>query len=360
MMIQTSNQLPLIFKYFPDLKSNINWVSLGKTPAPVHRLENLGYPNLWIKRTDLISPVYGGNKISRLEFILGDVLKRGKKKVVTMGGIGSNHCLATAIFCKKLNISCRLSLYDQPVTRLVKENLLLFYQYQAKMKYSKTYLRFGFDHYLMQRIKHPDEYFIQGGGSSPLGVLGVINEVFELKKQIDKGLLPEPRYIFYPTASNGGMAGLSLGLQLAGMKTIVMGVRVGLDKYGPLEFNTLNTVKKTMETTYKFLQRNASNIPKVKIGAPQMIEGYFGKGYGHPTSVGQEALELFQSKENIKLESVYTAKACAALIDCIRANASSTYPILYWHTFNSVDMSTKAATVDYHELPPEFHNIFSQ
>ncbi len=351
---------PLIFERFPDLQGVINWINLGTTPAPVHRLKNLDYPNLWIKRNDLISTVYSGNKVRRLEFILGDVIKKGKTEIVTMGGIGSNHCLATAIFCKKLNISCYFSLYDQPVSPLVRENLLLFHKYRAKMKYSKTYLRLSFDHYLIQKIKHPKAYFIEGGGSSVTGILGAINEAFELKKQIDEGLMPEPARIFYPTASNGGMAGLSLGLLLSGMKTSVIGVRVGLDKFGPVQLNTPNTVKKTMEKTYKFLKKNSKHIPKIEIKTPRMIEGYFGNGYGFPIPDGQKALNIFQSKENITLEPVYTAKACAALLDYIKTRSSSNNPILYWHTFNSVDLSAEASTVDYRELAPEFHQFFQQ
>jgi len=355
-----SDRHPLIFEYFPELERNINWISLGISPAPVHPLENLGYPDLWIKRNDLVSPIYGGNKVCRLEFILGDVLKKAKKEIITMGGLGSNHCLATAIFCQKLNISCNVSLYDQPITPLVKENLLLFHKYGAKIKYSRTYPRFAFDHYLKQRIKHPNAYFIEAGGSSFLGILGAINDIFELKKQIDEGLMPEPRYIFYPTASNGGMAGLSLGVLLTGMKTSVIGVRVGLDRIGPIEFNTPKTVKKTMQKTYEFLKKNGAQVPAIKIAPPHMIEGYFGDGYGYPTPAGQEVLELFRSKENIRLESVYTAKACAAMLDYIKELSPSKCPILYWHTFNSVDMSTEASAVNYQELPSELHSIFQQ
>ena len=355
-----SDTTPILFKYFPDLKDRIGWIKLKESSAPVHPLKNLGYPGLWIKRNDLISSLYGGNKISRLEFILGDVLKKGKKDVITMGGIGSNHCLATAIFCKTLNISCSFSLYDQPVTTQVKENLLLFHKYKAKLTYSKTYLKFGLDWYIAQRMRHSGSYFITGGGSSPIGILGAVNEALELKQQIDEGILPEPRYIFYPTASNGGMAGLMLGLLLSGLKTTVIGVRVGLDKIGPMEFNTRNTVKKAMLATYNLLKKNSPNIPAIDMTDPQIIDGYFGNGYGYPTEKGQKALEILKSKENISLDPVYTAKACAALLDHIKNHASSTSPILYWHTYNSIDLSQEAAGVDYRELPEELHPIFLQ
>ncbi len=51
------------------------------------------------------SLVYGGNKIRKLEFILGQARKRNAAHVITFGGIGTNHGLATAVFCEKLGIS---------------------------------------------------------------------------------------------------------------------------------------------------------------------------------------------------------------------------------------------------------------
>lgn len=34
--------------------------------------------------------------------------------------------------------------------------------------------------------------------------------------------------------------------------------------------------------------------------------------------------------------------------------------VLLWNTFNSVDLSDKAATVDYKDLPSGFHRYFTE
>ncbi len=57
--------------------------------------------DIWIKRDDLCNPKYGGNKPRKYEFVLADAIKQGKKNIVTIGGIGSNHVLADAIYFER-------------------------------------------------------------------------------------------------------------------------------------------------------------------------------------------------------------------------------------------------------------------
>ena len=70
--------------------------------------------------------MYGGNKVRKLEFILAEARKRNTRHIVTFGGIGTNHGLATAIFCDRLGIDCTLLLFRQPVTGHVKAEFASF------------------------------------------------------------------------------------------------------------------------------------------------------------------------------------------------------------------------------------------
>ena len=42
-----------------------------------------------------------GNKVRKLEFLLADAVERGCDSVVTIGGVQSNHCRATAVAARK-------------------------------------------------------------------------------------------------------------------------------------------------------------------------------------------------------------------------------------------------------------------
>ncbi|MFH2128872.1 MAG: pyridoxal-phosphate dependent enzyme [bacterium] len=353
-------KIPLIFKRFPDLAQTIDWLDLDLTTAPVHRLGHMEHDNLWIKRTDLVSTVIGGNKVGRLEFILADVRRQKKDHIITLGGIGSNHCLAVAIFCRRLGIRCTLCLFEQPLTRYVRENLRLFHYFGAKLIFAGSLWRSVLDFYLRLKRRHPDAFFLEAGGASDIGVLGAVNAALELKQQIDNNELPRPAFIFYPTASNAGMAGLSLGLQLTGVKATVVGVRTGRARLGPVPLNTPGTVRNRIKKTGRFLKTKSRMVPGIKVPEPVMLDQYCGQGYGFPTEKGMKALQVFKQREHIMLEPVYTAKTCAALLDMLKREPFSQKPILYWHTYHSVDFSKEAATVDYRELPPELHWCFQE
>jgi len=350
-------RLPL-FKHYPDLEDALPRVPLGNFPTPVQRLSHLGHDNLWIKRDDLSSDIYGGNKVRKLEFVLADALKKGRNRVITMGGIGTNHGLASAIFCHELGLRCKLLLFNQPMNSYVKRNMLLFLKYGAELVYLKGALRTGATLLLTQRLLNPRAYILEAGGSSPLGTVGIVNAMLELKEQIDAGILPEPRYIFCPLGSNGTMAGLSLGALLAGLSTTVIGVRVTMDAVGPIAIATAKTVENLMRKTYALLKKHSRGVPDITIPPQRVIDDYVGEGYGCATRECRDALALMNDREGIALDPTYTAKTFAALCDFIKTPGHEKEPILFWNTYSSADMTKQAQSVDYRRLPAALRRIY--
>ncbi len=349
---------PPLFKRFPGLEGKIARIPLGDFPTPVERLTHLGHGNLWIKREDRSSGSYGGNKVRKLEFALADAKRRGCTGVITMGGIGTNHGLATAVFCRKLGLGCRLVLFKQPVNRYVQQNLLLFSRYGAEIVYREGMIRTGASLLVTERLTHPRGYILVAGGSSPVGTVGIVNAMLELGEQVDAGLLPAPRYVFCPLGSNGTMAGLSLGALLAGLPTTVIGVRVSVDCVGPITVATPENVAKLMRQTHRLLKKADPRVPDVTVKPPRVINDYLGDGYGCATDECRKALEIMKDREGISLDPTYTGKTFAALLDRIRDPEFAKVPVLYWHTYNSVDLSGEAAAVDYRDLPESLHWVF--
>jgi D-cysteine desulfhydrase len=349
---------PALFERFPELSEKIGWVGLETSPSPVQRLEHFDHDSLWIKREDILSTVYGGNKVRKLEFVLADAIAKHKDRVVTVGAIGTNHGLATAIFCQRMGLECTLLLFDQPVTSYVRRNLLLAHKHGAELVYSKGIVRLGVNFYLSARLKYRRARFLYAGGSSPLGTLGAVSGALELAGQVEEGLCPIPDYVICPTASNGTMAGLSLGFMLAGLETRVIGVRVSMKNVGPLPLNTPGTVTRMMKSVHRLMARHSSSIPDLRFERPILLESYCGDGYGCPSTAGNRALEIFREREGIALDPVYTGKTCAALLDFIEDPGHADDTILYWHTYNSIDYSQEAQELDYRELPSQFHRFF--
>ncbi len=61
-------------------------------------------PSFFMKRLDLIDPVFGGNKAFKLKYHIEKVLREDIKVIVSYGGPFSNHLYALAGIGKKLNI----------------------------------------------------------------------------------------------------------------------------------------------------------------------------------------------------------------------------------------------------------------
>ncbi len=74
-------------------------VSLLGAPTPIERLDRLeavlgaaaGDIRLYMKRDDLAGIGGGGNKLRKLEFLLGEALAQGCDTFITTGGLQSNH-----------------------------------------------------------------------------------------------------------------------------------------------------------------------------------------------------------------------------------------------------------------------------
>lgn len=346
------------FEQYPSLERRLARTPLGLFPTPVERLVGMGHDDLWIKREDLSSPTGGGNKVRKLEFTLAEAVRRGHRKIVTFGGLGTNHGLATARYGKTLGLTTRILLYRQPVTEHVRQTLLQLHELGAELRGYDTLLRAGAAFYTTQRLLNPGAYYLMAGGSSPLGNLGVVNAMFELRAQVHAGLIPEPDSIFVALGSGGTMAGVSLGALLAGLRSQVIGVRVSLDRTGPVRFTDKGTVRTMMRRTLALLRRYAPEVPPVPIPAQQVVNDYFGSGYGAATPKGTAAMDQARERTGLRLDATYTAKAFAAVLDFVRRREYASQTVLYWHTYHAAEFGHLTATADYHALPRELHWVF--
>lgn len=354
---------PIINEYYPDLEK-IPWLSLGEYPTAVEKLERMGeargFSNLYIKRDDRCNPVYGGNKVRKLEYMLGDALQKGKKTLISLGGAGSNQVPAIGIFGSEMGFNVVGIMMDQPNVLYVRENLLLDQYYGIKLIYSRNELSeiasFIIE-YLRLEVGGKKPYFIIAGASSELGNMGFVNAVFELRQQIEKGDAVEPDYIIVPSASIGTSAGLYLGCKLAGLKTRVIGVRVAMEW-----LVSKWRMRRMIRAINHFMRKHDSKVPLVDVNKDDLIllEDYLGKEYAYFTEVGCDCVNDMINLENIKLEPTYTGKALGGGLDWLKKKGETDANILFWNTYNSIDFSEKTATVDYKNLPVKFHKYFTE
>jgi len=352
---------PLLFQQFPSLAGKIPWRPLAPLETPVERCRNLeqelGLDSLWVKRDDISSPVYGGNKVRKLEFILAHVLERGYRKVLAIGGIGSNHCVANAVFCREMNLEPVSALVDQPLTRHVRDNLLLLHLHLG----SEILYAHGTPgitgRILGSYVRDRSTYIMMPGGSTPLGTLGFVNAALELKGQVDRGEAPEPDHIFVACGSSGTAAGLAVGAFLAGLRARVHAVQVSFSIFSGVE-----AVQRTAHWAWNLMARHEKGLPRLNLDRLIPDPGYYGGLYGRTTPEGRRAVKLMLETEGVRLETTYTGKAFAALCGFARARQAELRgkTVLFWHTYNGRDFSDVLAGLDYRDLPARLHPVFER
>jgi len=361
-----------LFEQYPLLRKKLAYVQLGEFPTPVQKLERLGaelgVSQLYMKRDDLSGKVYGGNKPRKLEFILGDALRSKAKEVMTFGGAGSNHALATAIYARKVGLKSISMLMPQPNARYVRHNLLMSHYCGAELHlcgaglesvrnmplvYAATTYQL-----LQHRLgKGHLPHFISPGGSSPLGVIGFVNAALELGRQVTSGEMPEPEYIYVACGTMGTAAGLTLGLRAAKLSGRVVSVAVCSEKF----VNTIAMIKLINKTNSLLCSLDAS-FPRFEFSETDVDirHDYFGKRYALFTDEGMEAVSLMGECERIKLDGTYTGKALAALKHDAQSGSLRDKAVLFWNTLNSRDFSDAISDLDYHDLPRCFHRYFEE
>jgi len=291
-------------------------VVLGETPTPLRRLERLsaerGRP-LFVKRDDLVGPALGGSKTRKLEYLLAEARQLGARKVVTFGGLQSNHARLTAAAASMLGLEPHL-FYFEARPKALTGNLLVNELLGARMHFFplsskrprprslESTIRLA---RLLARLRVGPNYFIPVGGHTWSGALGYVRAAVEIDEQA-QALGIGDAWLIVAAGSGGTLAGLLAGLRLVGSRLRPLGIDVGnLWKDFPASVACLAT--EVCERLGEPLAFAPGDVP--------LVEGtYVGEAYGRPSEAGNAALERLARHEGILLDPVYTAKAFAGLL----------------------------------------------
>ncbi len=317
---------------FPELRDTLRRVQLGDGPTPVRPLSHLTAigPSLWIKDDGRYgNGGWGGNKVRKLEWLLPEAKRLRRRTILTFGGLGTNWGLATALYARDFGLRTALALIDQPVDEHVEAQLNRLRACGADIYLTHTKFRtVAALPYLYVRHRRP--YVLPAGGSSPVGVLGYVEAALEIAAQVAAGTLPPPAAVVAAVGSGGTVAGLHLGLAVAGITTTrVIGVVVN---------DTLRldhrSITSLAHRAARLLQRRGARMPDTPLPAQRLVllRDWLGRGYGYPTVEGTRAHRLAHDAEQLDLEPVYTAKAVAALLQLQSSGRLPDGPALYLHT----------------------------
>lgn len=306
--------------------------SLGHFPTPIHRWSLPNLPKnteVWLKRDDLSGMQLSGNKVRKLEFLLADAVAKGADCVITIGGIQSNHCRATAVAAKYLNLECYLILRTSKVLvdkdpgltgnllveRLVGAHINLV----TKEEYAKVgsvELTKILKEKLLSEGRRP--YVIPVGGSNSLGTWGYIEAIREIDHQLQHGKSGFDD-IVVACGSGGTVAGLSIGSWLSNLKAKVHAFCVCDDP----------------EYFYDYVQGLLDGLD-AGVSSRDIVDIQNAKGLGYAMSTSEELKFVKEIAETTGaiLDPVYSGKAAYQMMKDMAENPAmwEGRKILFIHT----------------------------
>ncbi|HID94501.1 MAG TPA: D-cysteine desulfhydrase family protein [Candidatus Latescibacteria bacterium] len=312
--------------------SGLPRVRLADLPTPLDELSRLSKvlkgPRLFIKRDDNTGLAFGGNKVRKLEYLLGEALEQGADTIITAGALQSNHARQTTAAANKLGLKTILVLRGAPPSSNWKANLLLDSLLGADVRFvpDDPHIKIDdvlYDISLEVEGKGGIPYVIPVGGSVPTGSIGYVAAVMEILEQIyQKGIGID--YIVSATSSGGTQTGLILGAVATNSNVRVIGISVSR----PKEVLAPRIVRLANETAQKI-----GIDVKITLSDVRIYDEYIGPGYAVPTRECINAIRLLAREEGILLDPVYTGKAMAGLIDLVRVGAfREDESVLFIHT----------------------------
>src|SRR5882724_724421 len=208
-------------------------IELALLPTPIMKLERVSRRlgvELYMKRDDLTGLLESGNKVRKLEFLVGEALAQGADTLITCGTLQSNCCRAVSAVAARLGMNAVLAVKGTR-PELYDGNLLLDRLLGAEVRYLSDPQWERVDEVMadlaaevVARGHRP--YVIPESGANEVGALGYLECAVELSEQINHGA---PRFdaVVISAFTGASQAGLLLGKRLAGLPGEIVGVPIG-------------------------------------------------------------------------------------------------------------------------------------
>ncbi len=355
--------MKLLGARFPRLARELPFVPLGTYPTPIERAAAIeraaGLPagtELHVKRDDLSGEPWGASKVRKLEHYFGEARARGAARVATVGPLGSNHALATAIYGRALGFEVLLELWPEPaVTPKVRETLLVEQALGARLCLLGT----ASEEALVSLAETAparggaETYFIPPAGTDAVGASGYVEAGLEIA-----AALPDADFVHVAGGTGGVAAGLAVGLALA------------LGERAPVVVPIRAVAKEILsDARLVLLAARVAERLGALAGEPllprplgrerwKILHAHAGGGYALPTEEGARAAALFRDEAGLELDPTYTAKAAAGLLAFARSPGGAGRRHVCLLTYGSRDLSAIAARARPDDLPAPFQPFF--
>lgn len=329
--------------------------ALGFYPTPFHKLERVSAEtgvNIYIKREDFSGmSLFGGNKVRKLEYLIGDAKAKGCDTVITFGATQSNHAMQTATVACKCGMKPILFLdaIVEPKAEDIRANLLLDAILEAEVHILTPLPGESMAETLERQRAAVDEriaeleaegrkvYEMPTGGSTAVGIVGFIDAFVEMSAQAEEAGI-DPEYVFMASGTGGTMAGMTAGKALLGSRIRPVGIQVSPKDPDWYREHILELANGGLE----------------RIGAEERAEAgdficdpdYFAPGYEMPSPEANADIRYLAKTEGLFTDPVYSGKAFHGMMEYIRdGRVPKGSTVVFMHTGGATALFSEAEIV---------------
>ena len=304
-------------------------LTLEQWPTPIHELTNYGIlsglEKLYIKRDDLNLYGFGGNKMRKMEYWLGEALANGCDVILVAGGIQSNLVRLTAAACAKVGIKC-VVIHNGYEPAFYQGNALLNHLYGAECHFMGSIdeeARGDYTRHLADQLRQTGHkpYIINDEFVGTLGYTHCAQEIAQQSEERHLGI----EHVVIVGAMGFTAAGFIYGNLLLAhpFKVHVISVEYPLVKLHDF-----------LERNLKQLAELTGIVPPVEYPVvTKLYDQWMGEGWGKTTEASLQAIRDLAANEGIIIDHVYNAKVFASLHGLVKQGAiKPTDPTCIIHT----------------------------
>ncbi|NLD52048.1 MAG: pyridoxal-phosphate dependent enzyme [Clostridiales bacterium] len=309
---------------------------LSFLPTPLHHLKRLSAQTgvqMYLKREDLSGPgPFGGNKMRKLEFVLGQAMQEGVEYLVTYGAYQSNSAMQMTTAANACGLKSILFLGDSKgegtpedltgnllMDRLLGAEIHFVEKSEPKDALDLTALWNKLIGLCQDKVRQLEAgghkaLFVPLGAAHPYGYVSDVLNYLEIKQQCAQ-LGFEPDYICHSNSSGGSLPGLIAA------KLILGDDHTKLYSFNIRSWTPGNVVTRAtcVDRVHAIYDRLGLPFPgeEAVLAAMHIEEGYMAPGYAIPNPRTQQIIARVMRLEGILLDSTYTGKGFTGLLDYI-------------------------------------------
>jgi 1-aminocyclopropane-1-carboxylate deaminase/D-cysteine desulfhydrase-like pyridoxal-dependent ACC family enzyme len=271
-------------------------------------------------REDLTGFALGGNKVRKLDFLLGDALAKHADTLVVAeaSSFSRNAAAAGKVFGMDVAVLVSGAVDEQnPISHA------FFKQFDAPIHFVPADVALPFAQaQLCEQLTAQGHrvYELHPGGSDAIGTLGYVKAFEQIPEVFERSGVHFDR-IIHASGPAATQAGLAVGSAISGYDTDLVGIAISQ----PASVQQPRVHDLAVETAG--MLGIAFDRERITVD-----DRFLGEGYPLPSHAGEAAAALFATKEGLLLDQVYGGKAAAALIAYAKDDAASAQRTLFIHT----------------------------